>query len=231
MLDKVDILELLQAVLKRWWVLLLCALVFGGATYGYSKYFQEREYVSVGRMFIDTNRADDSEDSERSSAVITASQKSVLTCIEVIKSIYVMEKVAESSGLVDEDGKYLYSASNIRNRTALTAANETEVLQIKVTTNNPEHAKILVDSIMTVAETELKDIVGVSTAKIIDEGTQSNSPVSPNVRRQSMVGFIVGMLIGALIVVAIRLMDIRIKSEEDLSKFNAPIIGVIPEID
>ena len=231
MLEKVDAIELVQEVLKKWWVPVILSLVFGMTSYGYSKYIQEKEYVSVGRMYIDTYRngknESDGGDSERNTAAITASQRSVLTCIEVLKSTRVLEQVSE---MAEEKG-YRYSASNIRNRVTMASANETEVLKITVTTNDPVHAKFLVDAIMKVGEKELVEIVGVTTAKVIDEGTDTKVAVSPNVRIQSMVGFALGFVIGVLIIIFIRLLDTRIKSEEELKNFNVPIIGVIPEMD
>ncbi len=231
MLEKVDVIELVQEVLKKWWVPVILSLVFGMTTYGYSKFIQEKEYVSVGRMYIDTYRGNNDSTSEgegeRSTAVITASQRSVLTCIEVLKSDKVLKQVSERAG---KKG-YKYSASNIRNRVTMAPANETEVLKITITCNDPEQAKFLVDSIMEVGEKELVEIVGVSTAKIIDEGTDSKNPVAPNIRLQSIVGFVLGLVIGAVIIIFIRLLDTRVKSEEDLKKFDIPIIGVIPEMD
>lgn len=233
MLEKVELTELLQELLKKWWIMVILALVFGLGAYGYSKWVQEKEYTSVGRMYIDTYRGKTSgenstdEQSERSTAVITASQRSVLTCIEVLKSTRVLEQVSD---LAKKEG-YLFSASNIRNKVVMAAANETEVLKITVTCNDPKAAKFLVDAIMKVGEKELVDIVGVSTAKVIDKGTQSNVAVSPNIRLQSMLGFVVGLVLGAAVIIFIRLLDTRIKSEEDLKKFDVPIIGIIPEME
>ena len=233
MLEKIDVIELVQVLARKWWVMVIFSLIFGVSSYGYSKYFQEKEFVSVGRMYIDTYRqgsvAEGEEDGgQRSTAVITASQRSVLTCIEVLKSTRILDKVSD---MAQEAGLPNYSASNIRNRVTMAAANETEVLKITVRCNDPKHAKFLVDSIMAVAETELVEIVGVSRAKIIDQGTESASPVSPNIRLQSIVGFALGFVLGALLIIIIRLTDTRVKSEEDLKKFNMPIIGVIPEIE
>lgn len=232
MLEKVDAVELVQEVLKKWWVPVILSLVFGMITYGYSKFIQEKEYTSVGRMYIDTYRSNSKDsnvegDGERSTAVITASQRSVLTCIEVLKSTRVLNQVSE---MAKEKG-YKYSASNIRNRVTMASANETEVLKITINCSDPFEAKFLVDAIMEVGEKELVDIVGVSTAKVIDQGTLNKAAVAPNIRLQSMVGFALGLVIGALIVIFIRLLDTRVKSEEDLKKFDIPIIGVIPEMD
>ena len=222
---EINFLELLGILLNRWWIILLCVLVFGGAAYGYTNYMVTKMYVSTGKMYINTymGEAGAPSETQRSTSVITASQKSVLTCIEVLKSTSVISEVAKQSGLG-------YTSGQIKSMLSMSAANDTEVLEVKVTCENPEHAKKIVDTLMTVATTELKDIVGIPTIKIIEEGTLSRSPVSPNVTMQTMIGAFIGGLLAAAVIVIIALQDKRIKSEEDLKGFEIPVIGVIPDI-
>jgi len=236
MIEKLDIIEIIQTLVKRWWVMVILSFIFGITSYGYSRFVQDKEYVSTGRMYIDTYRKTStvSEEEitgseERSSAVITASQRSVLTCIEVLKSRTVLDQVAALANA--ETGTKKYKAVNIANKVTMSQANETEVLVIKIRTNDPAEAKMLVDKLLMVGEKELVDIVGVSTARIIDEGSLPATPAAPNIRLQSIVGFVLGFIVGAVILIVIRLLDTRVKSEEDLKKFNVPIIGVIPEIE
>ena len=236
MLEKVDIIEIIQTLFKRWWVMVILSFIFGMTSYGYSRFVQEKEYVSTGRMYIDTYRKSGvvtdealAEGEQRSSSQITASQRSVLTCIEVLKSRTVLDQVAELTNADLKSKKF--KGSNIGSKLTMSQANETEVLVIKARTNNPEESKALVDNLIKVGERELKSIVGVSTAIRIDEGTLPTSPVSPNIRLQSIGGFVLGLLVGAVLLIIIRLLDTRVKSEEDLKKFNVPIIGVIPEIE
>ncbi len=231
MLEKIDILEVVKVLIKKWWIMFICVVLFGGATYGYSKYVQPKVYASTGRMYIDTylrNVAGSEVDAQpdivqRDVQGINASQRSVLTCIEVLKSNTVLKQVSKNTG-------YGYSASAIRNMVTMKSANETEVLEVRVRCGNQEHAKGIADELMKVGETELKEIVGVSTAKIIDEGTASNSPISPNIALQTVVGALVGFLISAALIVFGVIMDNRVKSEDDLKKYKVPVIGVIPEM-
>ena len=228
MFDKINFFELLKTVLKRWWIIVLFTLVFGAAGYGYGKYFITKRYASVGRMYIDTlrdiNSSDENNNPERNLQSINASQRSVLTCIEVLKSEAVLQQVKERTGVSN-------STSAIRNMLTLKSVNETEVLQIRAETTNYINAKLIVDELMRVGEVELKRIVGVSTAQIIDEGTLNKNPVYPQVGSYLMMGIAAGFLLGAALIIFIVLLDNRVKSEEELKAFNLPVIGVIPEID
>ncbi|MDP4119029.1 MAG: Wzz/FepE/Etk N-terminal domain-containing protein [Bacillota bacterium] len=227
MAESVNLIEIAQIIIKRWWILFLCMIVCGVTAYGYSKYIEQKEYVSVGRMYIDTYVKSNENNNEgpRSMEVINASQRSVLTCIEVLKSTRVLEKVAE-------DTNFGYNASAIRNMITMSPANNTEVLEISVNCSDYRHTKPIVDSLMKIGAAELKTIVGVGTANVIDEGTKSieNAPVSPNIELQTIVGAFAGILLGALGVIIVSLMDKRIKAEEDLQKYELPVLGVIPDM-
>ena len=228
MFDKINFLELSKAVLKRWWVIVIFTLVFGAAGYGYSKYVITKKYASVGRMYIGTYRnvkdESDSSNDERDLQSINASQRSVLTCIEVLKSETVLKQVKERTGVS-------YSTAAIRNMLTLKSVSNTEVLQVRAETTNYMSAKLIVDELMKVGEVELKRIVGVSTAEIIDEGTVNKYPVFPQVGSYLMMGLAAGFLLGAFLIILIALLDNRVKSEEDLKVFEIPVIGVIPEIE
>ena len=222
---EIDFLEILRVLIGRWWILLLCVIIVGGASYAYSEYGVPKMYISTGRMYINTYTGQNGSASEnqRSTSVITASQRSVLTCIEVLKSMSVLDEVAKAVDLG-------YSAGQIKSMVSMVSANETEVLQITVRCNNPEHAKKIVDCLMNVATVELKNIVDIPTIKIIDEGNINRVPISPSVTLTAMIGALMGGIISAVVIAIIALGDRRIKSEEDLKNFNIPILGVIPDI-
>ena len=193
-MEKIDVFEVVRIIIKRWWVLALCFVICGTAGFAYSEFGVTKRYNSIGRMYIDTYRRDVSGSSEgeaftRSIADINASQRTVLTCIEVIKSRRVLQKVADESGLD-------YTAGQLHSMITLKSANETEVLEVKVTSANPDDTKVIVDTLMDVATIELKDIVGVPTVNILDEGTKSSadSPIYPDVKLQTAVAAFAGLL-------------------------------------
>ncbi len=237
MSDQINVWEIIQALIKRWWIMFICAMIFGGASYAYSKYVQVPVYRTTGRMYIDTYADTGLEDEAveeemRTLGMINASQKSALTCIEVLKSNKVLAEVEES---IEGKTSRKYKASSIRNMLTMSAANETEVLEIKVTVSGknkatPKDAKIIADALMDVGKEQLVEIVGVGKAEIIDTANVPQAPIAPNIGTQTIVGAFVGMLLSAIVIVVISLMDKRIKSEADLQSFELPVLGVIPDM-
>ncbi|MBQ3053283.1 MAG: hypothetical protein IJC89_00065 [Clostridia bacterium] len=235
MVEKVNIFDVFMILLKRWWIIIICAVVFGAGAYSYSRFVQEKEYMSVGRMYIGTyngGKIDDADTGnkgvDRTTATISASQRSVLTCIEVLKSTRVLSKVADD---VNEKTDGDYKASRLRSMLTMTSANETEILEIQVNGPKKEDLKIIVDSLLEIGGEELVEIVGVSTAYTIDEGVTDPTHVSPNIPMQSVIGALLGGIIASFIILVIALCDKRVRTEEELQRYNIPIIGVVPEME
>ncbi len=67
---------------------------------------------------------------------------------------------------------------------------------------------------------------------IFEEALRPSAPSSPNKTRNIMLGFILGGMLAAAIVVIQFIIDDRIRSEEDIAKYvELPVLGVMPAID
>ena len=110
--------------------------------------------------------------------------------------------------------------------------NETEVLQIEVTCTDKIDARILCERILDNAQPEVEKVGSGGSVSIVDEATTPVTPTSPNKTLNTIIGVLIGMILGVLIIFVIELFDTRIKTEDDLvTKFDLPILGVIPDLE
>ena len=198
-----------------YWRLTNRSLVFVG-----SKYFITPKYTSQALLYV-------SNMSERKSSMVTSSDVSVSkelveTCVVILNSRTVLDKVAEESGLP-------YTAPQIKNMISAESVSDTEVFRISVTHINPLEAQIIADAIIKVAPSEIKRVMNAGAVSIIDYATLPVSPSSPNIPRNTMLGAMLGafLIIGLLLIMQV--FDNRVKSEIVLvENFDLPIIGMIP---
>ncbi|NLV69310.1 MAG: polysaccharide export protein, partial [Clostridiales bacterium] len=55
---------------------------------------------------------------------------------------------------------------------------------------------------------------------------------TPNVKLNTAIGFLLGLILSVLLVLLLDMLDVTIRSEEDLTKLvDIPVLGVIPTID
>lgn len=109
--------------------------------------------------------------------------------------------------------------------------NETEIMQISVTGKVPEDVYLICHSVLTHASDELVRVINAGSVKILDDGQIPESPFAPNVRNYTLIAFLAGLILGALIVLCTELFDTRIKSRDDIiNRYKEPLLGEIPEL-
>lgn len=106
----------------------------------------------------------------------------------------------------------------------------TQVISISVTSEDPQQAKDIANEIVKVAPSEIVRIVKAGGVEVVDYAQLPQTPVNNNLKRNILLGFVVGCaaLVGILLIK--RMTDTRIKSEDDLNKlFELPVLGDIPK--
>ena len=67
---------------------------------------------------------------------------------------------------------------------------------------------------------------------IFEEALKPSAPSSPNKTRNIILGFLLGGLIAAAVVVIQYIIDDRIRNEEDITKYaGIAVLGVMPVVD
>ncbi|MBQ6908026.1 MAG: hypothetical protein IJQ28_06580, partial [Clostridia bacterium] len=101
--------------------------------------------------------------------------------------------------------------------------------EVRVVGKIPEDVCAVCNSILTHAPDELIRVINAGSVKILDKGQVPKSPFSPNVKQNALVALVLGIGVGAGIILLLELFDTRIKSREDISKrFPEPLLGEIP---
>lgn len=221
---EIDLRRLGLALLKKIWLILLCAAIVAAAVFFYTDKIVPKEYKATVSIYV-TNRSADAQSGMISSSDLATSQRLVVTYVNVLQSDYVLDKVAER---VSRKG---LNADALRGMITATSPDETEVLYISVTNNDRNLAKEIANAVVDVAPQGIMDIVENSTAKPLDYAKKAVQ-CAPNVSGSTTVGAAVGALLAAVFVCLQVLMDVRVKDEEDLARIcEAPVLGTIPDFN
>lgn len=214
--------EAIINILRHWFVILLTGIIFASVFYFYTSEFVTKMYPSRGSLYVDSSKKRTSETIDYQTLI--TSKELIYTYIEVLNSDHYMNVVAEKSGLD-------YSPREIKSMVSMTSLNETELMEISVLTDDPEASRKLVQTILDNADEEMKRVLEGGRVSIIDNASYVNTPSSPNVTRNTFLGFLIGVIMSIAVIYYIDIFDTRIKSEFDCKNFNLPILGEIPGID
>ena len=221
---ELDLRLLLLALMRKLWLIVLCAVIIGAAAFGYTKYFVTPMYRASVTIYVNNNRLN----VEGSTATLTTSdlsvaQRLVSTYVITLKSDRVLNKVAQE---LDVE----MSASQIRGMISAEAVDNTEVFNVTITNADPALAAQIANAVAKVAPDEISEIVVGSSTKIIDYATVPKSPSSPNVMRNTALGAVIGIVLAAVIAILQELLDVRVREEQDVTRLSeAPILGRIPD--
>lgn len=225
---EINILALCKSLLRKAWLIVLCAVVFGIGGYIYTDQCVDPMYRSSILLYVNNSAKTDDNDNISSSDLAT-SQRLVKTYIIILRSDPVMDKVA--ANLERSTGKKLSGAA-INGMISAGAEDDTEVFRVSVSNTDPVLAAEVANAVAAVAPKEIEAVILGSSAKVVQQASVAGAPYSPNKTRQAALFAVIGAVLAIAFVLIREFMDVRIKSEEDLAEIcDAPILGYIPELN
>ncbi len=226
--DQINLMSVLSMVVKRWWILVLSTVLMGSTFFTVTEFFIPEQYTSVGKLLVRHTANLQNEDGTtpaESINTLNASARLLNTYTEIFKTNTFLSKIAVDSGTS-------YSANQLKGMVTYSSLNETEVLQIEVKCTDKIEARQLCELILDNAQSEVERIGSGGSVIVVDDATTPTSPTSPNKTLNTVLGILLGAVLGVVIIFIIELLDTRVKNEDDLvSKFDLPILGVIPDLE
>ena len=219
MKEEYSIIDIIDMMIRHWWILLVTALLFGAVAFVYLEVFEDPLYRTDGTLYVSAQRE---HSVNVSSGGMSASQELLLTYKEILMRRTFLSGVAADMG-------NRYTVSNLKSMISMKSVNSTEILEITVTGKVPEDVYQICHSVLLRASDELIRVINAGSVKILDDGLIPTSPISPNVKGDTLLAALVGVVFGALFILILELFDTRVKSREDIiEKYEEPLLGEIP---
>lgn len=216
--NEIDILDLLKAVLSKWWIILLSGAAIGLIAFGYCKFFVTPQYSSTTSMYILNTSADRG-----------------VTYADTQLSIQIMNdyfEIVTSRSVLDVTISELdlnMGAGTLKSKISLSNPDNTRVLYISVTDPDPNQAALIANTVRELSAEQIKKIVNVDAVNTVDEASIPRSPSSPNTSRTTVLGLLIGALAAIAVLVIIYLADNSVKDIDDVKRYlDLPVLANIP---
>jgi capsular polysaccharide biosynthesis protein len=142
----------------------------------------------------------------------------------VVNGRPVVDQVIENLGM---GGDYDYD-SMVRKIT-LNNPTDSRILEITVTDNNPQRAKMIADEMAEVSSAFIAEKMDQDPPSIIQYGYADGDKVSPSIKKNTILGAMVGAVLAIAVVVVIYLMNDTIMTQEDVEKkLGLTMLGALP---
>ena len=218
--EVIDLTEILSAVRQHLLELIFVTLVAALVGFTASKFLVIPKYDSSALMIVNTRQ---DVNANVTSDQINSATKLVSTYSIIIKSDTVLQQVIDNLGL-----NLTYAQLN--KRVTVAAVDDTQVMKITVQSDSPEWARQVCEQIITVAPDVIKEAVEAGSVKVISNPSLATEPVSPNIMKNTMLAAAVGFVLVIGIIVLQVLLDNKINTEEDVTKYlDMTVLGVIPQ--
>lgn len=220
--EVIDLTEILSAVRQHLLELIFVTLAAALVGFMASKFLMTPKYDSSALMIVNTRQ---DVNANVTSDQINSATKLVSTYSIIIKSDTVLQQVIDNLGL-----NLTYAQLN--KRVTVAAVDDTQVMKITVQSDSPEWARQVCEQIITVAPDVIKEAVEAGSVKVISNASLATEPVSPNIKKNTMLAAAVGFVLVIGIIVLQVLLDNKINTEEDVTKYlDMTVLGVIPQYD
>jgi len=215
---EIDLLEIFNVLKSKFLILLTAGLLVGCLCGLFTKFVMTPVYTSTSSILVLSK-----ETTLTSLADIQLGTSLTSDYTVLIKCTPVLEQVIKNLDL-DMDSDALRKSISIEN------PSDSRILEISVQNTDPEQAKKIVDEIANVASNYIGDKMEVIPPKIIEIGKIPTVQSSPSMKKNVVMGFILGVVAAAAIVVVITIMDDTLKSEDDIAKYlGISVLAVVPD--
>lgn len=216
-------LEDLLKILKKGFVfIVILSLICAVIGFALSNYVLKKKYESSALVYVENGQGY-SESLNLND--ISVAQKLVNTCQVIFKSNTMFDKLIESLGLP-------YSRGELNSMITAVSVNSTEVMKITVSSNDPNEAALIVNTMLGFANEEFYRVIKSGSLEIVDYGTVNLRQTYPNITIFTAAGFLIGFVIAYLIAFFKETFDVVVKHDDDLAKlYNIPIFAEIPDQD
>lgn len=219
-----DIMEILYLLRRNVAVIIILAVLFAIGGFIGTKMFITPQYASTASMIV-SNKMQQADNSTINSGDMQAAVGLVKTYGIIIKSDAVLSSVIDNLGLTD-------SVESLNSKISVVPLDNTQVMRITILDPDPAKAQSIMEEITKVAPKIIVDSVGAGACNVLSNAKVSKNPVSPNTNKNTLISFIVGGMLGVIIILGKEYINNTVKNEEDISeKLGIPVLGIIPKVE
>ena len=206
---EIDVFAMLKTLWKRKFSIVLVALVFAIAAFGYSAFLAKTEYQSTSRIYVVSRQNQDN--NALTNSDLQAGSYLVKDYREIILSQNVLSQAIEEL-------KLDMTPAELSKKISVSVPTDTRILSITAKDGNPKEAARIANGLRNVAAEKIIAVTKVSDVTTLDEAEVPQSPSSPNIRRNVLLGFIAGAGLMVVLMVVVEVLDDRVKRPEDIEE-------------
>ncbi|MDY2590249.1 MAG: Wzz/FepE/Etk N-terminal domain-containing protein [Agathobacter sp.] len=214
---EIDLKDLLLELLANWKWIFVALILAGGIGFSVSYFLMTPKYESTAKLYVLSKST-----SITSLADIQTGTSLTNDYMVVVKDRPVIDQVIKNLGLNE-------TYASLQRKVSLNNPTNSRILEITVTDENPERAKVIADEIADVASAFIAEKMKQDPPTIEQYGYSDGMPVSPNIVKNTVVGAMFGAIVAMAVIIISYLFNDTVMSTEDIErKLGLNVLGTLP---
>lgn len=205
--DEIDLGELIFVLMRKWWLLIICAIAGAGIALAYTLFLIQPIYTSSSMIYIF------SKTTTVTSAIDLQIGKQLTVDFEILgKSRPVLEKVISDLEL-DTTYERLLKTVTVENPT------DSRIIKITVKNTDPQLACDIANNLADNLSARVAEVIDTTKPSSVENAVPAYKPSSPSKSRNTILGGLLGLLLAVSIVLIQYYSDMSLRDEDDVRKY------------
>lgn len=205
----IDLGELISVLWRKAYFIILAGIAAALVAFAATQILLTPKYTATTSMYMLTRS---SQESGLTASDLQTGTQLTQDYMELAKSRSVMEQVISRLNL-DMSVEELNSSVTTSN------TENTRIMTIEVENEDPQLAQEIADAVREAASSKIEDIMEIDAVNTIEEANLPKEPSSPSVKKNTLLGALLGMILAAALIVIRFLLDDTVKTPDDVEKY------------
>lgn len=222
MKNTISLMEFLLVLKKNWYVLFASGVVFALAAFIASTYMMTPQYSASINLLVSQGAANPQ---TMELGDIETNLRMIQTYRDVIQDPIVLDDAAENLG--NE-----FTAEELKEKIEVAIEENSQVFSLTAFADQPDKAALIANEIAASFQENITEVVSIENVAILSPAKSNPSSIYPNVPFHTILGGLIGMLIGTVYALIRTLSDQKIRTETLIPQLlDWNIIGVISSME
>ena len=219
---EIDVLALLHKLWTKKLLILFTAFYFAAFSFLGTYFFIQPTYTSTTRIYV-VNQATDNKNLSaqdlQAGTYLANDYKEIITSNDVLSEVI-------------KDEKLNLSEAELSKMVSVNIPTDTRLISISVKAKTGQDAQVLANKVREVASKKIKTVTKVEDVTTLEEAKLPSSPSSPNIKRNVLLGAILGGFVAIVAVLVREVLDDRVRRPEDVEDaLGMTLLGIVPDTD
>lgn len=215
---EIDLSRLFQQLKKKWFFIILMVLIGMAISGVTTEMLLVNKYESSASIYL---KPDFTETGTVDYNALNANSKMVNNYVLMLQGNSLLSEVAEELDLAN--------AATVKNAISVSNTEESEIIYVSARTEDPVLSRDIVATTIDLFFEDAKDKLDIKNMMILDEPKVVESAVSPSLKKNLLLGMLLGGFVSCALVVLECLLDKRLHEKSDVEAYlEIPVLAEIP---